>query len=114
MYSKTSLGAQQLSGGSRLSRRGKLILVAAAGVVVALAAALLAWSALNADTYGPSAHGCVNVTFPGSMGGENLHYCGEAAKSYCRTAFASDDQISLLGRRQCALAGLTPAKVPAG
>ena len=43
-----------------------------------------------------------------------LHYCGEQAKSFCRTAFANSDQVALAGRPQCVVAGLTKAKVAAG
>lgn len=114
MYSKTSLGTDQLSSGSKLSRRRKQVLFTIAGVVLAAVAALGAWSAVSADRYGPSANGCVNVSFPGSMGGEQLHYCGDSAKSFCRSAYAKSDTISLLGRPECAAAGLTQAKVAAG
>jgi hypothetical protein len=114
MYSKTSLGADQLSGGVKLSRRGKRILFAVIGVVVAALIGVGVWSAVGTDKYGPSANGCVNLTIPNSTGGATLHYCGSAAKSFCRSAFASGDRISLLGRPQCVLAGLTEAKVSGG
>jgi hypothetical protein len=114
MYSKTSLGADQLSGGIALSRRGKRIVFAVIGVVVAALIGVGVWSAVSTDAYGPSAKGCVNLTIASSTGGATLHYCGAKAKSFCRSAFASDDRISLLGRPQCVLAGLTKAKVSAG
>lgn len=114
MYSKTSLGASQASGGPKLSRRGKRILLAVAGAAVAACVALGVWSAVGPDRYGPSANGCVNVTIAGATGGSTLHYCGEQAKSFCQSAYSHDDKISLLGRPQCRLAGLTQAKVSAG
>jgi hypothetical protein len=114
MYSKTSLGADQISGGGSLSRRGKRILLAAAGVVAAALIAVGVYSAVGTDRYGPSANGCVNLTIAGSTGGATLHYCGAQAKSFCRSAYASGDRISQLARPQCALAGLTRAKVSAG
>ncbi|WP_300607678.1 hypothetical protein [Trebonia sp.] len=114
MYSKTRLGADQLSGGPKLSRRAKAIVFTVSGVVAAALVALGVWSAVGSDRYGPSANGCVNVTFASSTGGATLHYCGAAAKSFCRSAFASADRISLLARPQCVLAGLTKAKVLAG
>ena len=114
MYSKTSLGSDQLSGGPKLSRRGKWIVFTVCGVVLAAAIALGVWSAVGSDRYGPSANGCVNVTIPSSTGGATLHYCGQQAKSFCKSAFAAADPISLRGRPQCVLAGLTEAKVSAG
>jgi hypothetical protein len=114
MYSKTSLGADQLSGGPKLSRRGKLIVFTICGVVLAAAIALGVWSAVGSDRYGPSANGCVNFTIPSTMGGAPIHYCGQQAKSFCKSAFAATDPISLRGRPQCVLAGLTEAKVSAG
>ena len=114
MYSKTSLGADQISGGPRLTRRGKWILFSVCGVVLAAAVALGVWSAVGTDRYGPSANGCVNVTIAGATGGATLHYCGSQARAFCKKAYASADRISLLARPQCVLAGLTKAKVSAG
>ena len=114
MYSKTSLGSDQSSGGRRLSRRGKQIVFAVLGVVLAAAVAFGVWSAVAEDQYGPSANGCVNVQIPNTMGGATVHKCGADAVAFCRTAYVSTDQISLLGRPQCELAGLTRVKVSAG
>jgi hypothetical protein len=114
MYSKTSLGANQLSGGPRLTRRGKWILFSVLGVVLAAVVALGVWSVVGKDRYGPSANGCVNVTIAGATGGATLHYCGAQARVFCKNAYASSDRISLLARPQCVLAGLTKAKVSAG
>jgi hypothetical protein len=110
MYSKTRLGADQLNGPA-LTPRGKRVLIAIGAVVVAVGAAFGIWSAVGPDRYGPSANGCVNVTVANSTGGATLHYCGNDAKAFCRSAYAHTDRISLLGRPQCALAGLTEAKV---
>jgi hypothetical protein len=114
MYSKTSLGSDQLGGGPRLSRRGKLTLFCVLGVVIAVAVALGVWSAVGSDPYTTSANGCVSLTIPSSTGGATLHYCGAEARSFCKSAFVSSDRISLLARPQCVLAGLTEAKVSAG
>ncbi len=114
MYSKTRLGADQLSGGPKLSRRAKWIVFTVCGVVLAAVVALGVFSVVGSDRYGPSANGCVNVTIAGATGGATLHYCGAEARSFCRTAFTSSDRISLLARPQCVLAGLTRAKVSAG
>jgi hypothetical protein len=114
MYSKTRLGADQLSGGPRLSRRGKLIVFSLAGAVLAAALSLGIWSAVGSDKYGSSANGCVSFNVPNTMGGFLVHYCGSQAVDYCRSAYASSDKLSLVARPQCELAGLTRAKVAAG
>jgi hypothetical protein len=114
VYSKTRLGADQLSGGPRLSRRGKIIVFSLLGVVLAAAISLGIWSAVGSDQYGKSANGCVNFNIPNTMGGALIHYCGSQAVDYCRSAYASSDKLSLLGRPQCVQAGLTRAKVAAG
>lgn len=114
VYSKTRLGADQLDGGPRLSRRGKLIVFSVLGVVLAAAVSLGIWSAVGSDQYSKSANGCVNFNIPNTMGGALIHYCGSQAAAYCRSAYASSDKLSLLSRPQCELAGLTKAKVAAG
>jgi predicted metal-binding membrane protein len=114
MYSKTSLGSDQIAGGRRLSRRGKRIVFAVLGSVLAAGLAFGVWSAVAEDQYGPSANGCVNVQIPNTMGGATVHKCGADAVAFCRTAYVSTDQLSLLGRPQCELAGLTRARVSAG
>jgi hypothetical protein len=100
MYAKTNPGAV------RISARQKRIFAAATVVVVVLFGGLAAWGAMAHDTYGTSAHGCVSVTVPNSTGGAVLHYCGPQAQSFCRASFRSRDQVSLLARPQCVLAGL--------
>lgn len=112
MYSKTSLGADQLSG-SPLSPRGKKILISVSCALAAVGIGLGVWSAVGTDKYGPSANGCVNVVIAGATGGATLHYCGATAKSFCRSAYAHDDRISLLARPQCEAAGLPPSKLSA-
>jgi hypothetical protein len=109
MYSKTALGAEQLARGP-LPPRVKRRLLAVIAAVATAAIGFGVWSAVGADSYGPSGNGCVNVTFAGSMGGEQLHYCGNAAKSYCQTAYTRSDSISMQGRHECTLAGFNPAK----
>jgi hypothetical protein len=113
MYSKTSLGADQLAGPS-LSPRGKKILIVVGVLVVALCAGLIVWSTVGHDKYGASAKGCVNFTVASSTGGSLIHYCGTDAKTFCRSAYTHDDKISLLARPQCEAAGLPPSKVTPG
>jgi hypothetical protein len=119
MYSKTHLGADQAAAIS-LSRRGKLILFSIIGTLVAAGLGVGIWSGLTADRWGQSTStsGCVNVTMPGSMGGEVLHSCGKQAVRFCEAAYAGPVQGSVdlarQARQQCQLAGLTLAKVSAG
>jgi hypothetical protein len=102
MYAKTNLTA------GRLTRRQKRIFAITALLVVAVFGALAAWGALAHDSYAASGHGCVNVTVPSSTGGSTLHYCGSQARSFCQSAFRSQDQISLRARAHCVQAGLAP------
>jgi hypothetical protein len=85
--------------------------LAAAGITVVVGlGGLGAWAALSPDSYGPSANGCVNMTIPSSTGGATIHYCGEQARSFCRSEFAAaaTDAIAVRARPQCRLAGLNP------
>ena len=103
MYARTNPGAGRLT-----PRRKRILAIVGAGVILVLGG-LGVWGALAPDTYAGSGHGCVNVTLASSTGGATLHYCGSQARSFCRAAFRSQDQISLRARPQCALAGLAPA-----
>jgi len=106
MYSKTNPGAGQLS------RRQKRVMLAASAGVLCVLGGLGAWGAFAPDSYAGSANGCVNLTLPSSTGAVDLHYCGARAKTFCLSAFAGSDQISLRARPQCVLAGLGPAGKP--
>src|SRR5882757_694688 len=107
MYAKTMPQA------GRLTVRQKRIFGIAAVLVVVFFGGLAAWGATAHDTYGTSAHGCVSVTVPNSTGGAVLHYCGSPAQAFCQASFGSRDQVSLLARPQCVLAGLgVPATGP--
>ena len=98
--------------GGLTARRKRVFAIAAVLVVVAFGA-LAAWGAMAHDTYGTSAHGCVSVTVPNSTGGAVLHHCGAQAQAFCQASFRNADQISLLARPQCRLAGLGPSAGPA-
>ena len=114
MYSKTRLGSDQIEGTLSLSPRGKRIVYLIVLIVVAVGVAVGVWSGVSHDQYATSGNGCVSVTVASSTGGGVLHYCGDQAKSFCRTAFAHSDSVALAGRPQCELAGLTKAAVSAG
>ena len=103
MYAKTNPRAVSIS------PRQKRIFAVVAVVVVVLFGGLAAWGAMAHDTYGTSANGCVSVTVPNSTGGAVLHHCGAQAQAFCQASFRHTDQISLLARPQCKLAGLGPA-----
>lgn len=116
MYSKTSLGADQLSVPS-LSPRGRRILWAGIAAVIALCLAAGAWIAAGTDDYASSANGCVSFNIPNTMGGALIHHCGNDARAFCAAAYTHSDRLSLLGRPECARAGLTRAALtsrPAG
>ncbi|HEX4288019.1 MAG TPA: hypothetical protein VH021_03840 [Trebonia sp.] len=113
-YSKTRLASDQAAGAISLTPRRRRIVFLVVGLLVAAGVALGVWSAVSHDQYGPSGNGCVNLTIASSTGGQPIHDCGAAAKSFCKTAFANSDRISLLARPQCDLAGWTKAKVAAG
>jgi hypothetical protein len=106
MYAKTNPGTGRLS-----PRQKRVFAIVGALVVLAVVGSSL-WAAFGSDKYSGSGQGCVNVTVPNSTGGATLHYCGAAARSFCRTSFRSQDQISLRARPQCVLAGLAPSASP--
>ena len=93
-----------------LTRRGKRGLAWTGGILAAVIAGVIAWTAVSAGSYDSSRAGCVTVTVPSSTGGGLLHECGGAARAMCRGAFARRDRIALLARPQCRLAGLAPAR----
>ena len=108
MYAKTNPSA------GHLSPRQKRAFAIVGVLIVLVVAGFGTWSALAPDRYSSSGHGCVNVTLPSSTGGATLHYCGSAARSFCRAAFQARDQISLRARPQCVLAGLGPVSPSPG
>lgn len=111
MYSKTRLGSDQIEGALSLTPRGKRIVLIVVAVLVALGVGIGVWSATSHDKYSSSANGCVSMTTVGPTGGQLFHACGAQAEAFCKSAFANSDQLSLLARTQCDLAGLTKAKV---
>jgi hypothetical protein len=107
MYSKTRPQA------GSLTSRQKRIFGGIGILVIVLLVGLGVWGTLSHDAYSASsAHGCVNLTLPGSTGGSTLHYCGAQAKAFCQQSFRSSDQVSLRARPQCVLAGLSYAAPP--
>jgi hypothetical protein len=107
MYAKTNPSA------GHLTRQQKRVFAVIGVLIILVLGGLAVWGSLAPDRYGPSGHGCVNVTVPSSTGGATLHYCGSQARSFCQASFRSQDQISLRARPQCVLAGLAPASASA-
>ncbi len=99
-------GRQPNRRGESLTPRQKRVFVVACGTLVAVLSGASVWGAVDAGSYGRSAHGCVSVMAPSTTGGAILHDCGEAAQVLCRHAFARHDRLSLLARPQCRQAGL--------
>ncbi len=110
-YSKTRLGNDQIEGALSLTPRGKRIVYLLLAVVLLAGLGIGLWSAFASDPAATSANGCISVTAASSTGGSIYHACGAQAKTFCRGAFAHSDPVSLAGRTQCDLAGLTKAKV---
>ena len=108
MYRKT-----QQPKAEPLTRRDKRGIAIVAALVLAGFAAVGIWAAVRPGGYGQSRDGCVTVTAPSSTGGGLLHACGASARAMCRSAFTHTDQISLLTRPQCRLAGIGPAAATA-
>ena len=76
--------SRRLSEPLRWTRAGRL---AVAAVAVCLALALGAWAVfgLGGDTRGGAREGCIDVTFPSTLGAANMHACGGRARSICAT-----------------------------
>ena len=85
--------------------------VRAAGLAVGLLAigGVAVWAATDPGGYGPSADGCVTVTFASSTGGTVQHECGAVARTWCDSAYTRGDSLALLIRKECGPAGLAPA-----
>jgi len=107
MYRKTQ---QPLA--EPLTRRDKRGIAIVAALLLVGFAGLGIWAAVRPGEYGQSRDGCVTVTAPSSTGGGLLHACGAGARAMCHAAFIHDDNLSLLTRPQCRLAGLGPVPAP--
>src|ERR1700722_19970571 len=103
MYSKTRLAADQIEGQRSLTPRGKRIVYSIVGAVLAIGLAVGIWSAVTRDAAETSANGCVSVNVASTTGGVLLHYCGQQAVTFCRTAFTTTDAVALAARPQCNL-----------
>jgi hypothetical protein len=80
------------------------------GAVLGLVAALAAVVVIAVLTGGhTTGRGCVDVTIPYSLGGEELYRCGSSARALCRSAGAAGGFTGAAGHAvatQCRKAGL--------
>jgi len=90
----------------RLTRRQKRVMASIGGLILLAFVGIGIWSVAAPDSFGRSGNGCVNVTVPSSMGGATLHYCGDAARAFCRSVTEGQTQLARYARPQCQLAGL--------
>jgi hypothetical protein len=98
--------AQALRGTRRFTVREKWILSSVVAVVVALLAAVL----ISIGSGGHrTANGCVDVTFPIAIGGQEIYECGDRARALCRSASAASGSNAVADRAiatQCRKVGL--------
>ena len=95
--------------GESLTRRQRRVLAVAGLLLLVVVTAVGVWAAGDHGSYGRSGNGCVNVTLPSTTGGGLMHGCGDVARAMCRRAASHHDQLAVLTRVQCRLAGLAPA-----
>jgi len=101
-------GRQPNPHGESLNPRQKRVFLIVAVTLLVLLASVSVWAAAGKGRYDRSAHGCITVVEPSSMGGAILHQCGAPARALCRSAFSHTNQVARLTRPQCRLAGLAP------
>jgi hypothetical protein len=88
------------------NRRRRGVLAGAVAALLLSAGAVWVWASDDPDGYRTSRNGCVTVTVASSTGGAMRHECGDAARAWCRSAYADNDALALATRTQCQLAGL--------
>jgi hypothetical protein len=101
-------GRQPNPDGESLTPPQRRTFAIAVGILIVLVATVSVWAATSRGSDDHSAHGCITVVEPGSMGGAILHQCGAPAGALCRSAFSHTNRVALLTRPQCRLAGLAP------
>ena len=92
-------------------RRRRAALAAAVAMLLVAVGAVWVWASNGPDSYRTSRNGCVTVTVASSTGGVMRRECGDAARAWCRSAYAENDNLALVTRAQCQLAGLDPNAV---
>lgn len=98
--------AQSIRVRRSLSARERWSLSVALGAVAALAVAVV----LAVSTSGHStSHGCIDVTIPYSVGGQEFYRCGAGARAMCARVGVSGGYTGRAGQavaEQCRRAGL--------
>jgi hypothetical protein len=92
-------------------RHKRLMLTTVLCLLIAVAAVVV-YGTRQTNSYGPSANGCVTVTFASELGSAALHKCGVAAREWCSFEDARNTVESRLVTPQCRLAGF-PRVAPA-
>src|SRR5258708_25690883 len=94
-----------------LSRRQTRTMAAVLACVLALVAGAIVFASVGSDQAG-SAHGCVNVTVPSTMGAGQMHQCGPAAREWCDSLVGKRDPMARLVLPECRRAGLAGTRTP--
>jgi hypothetical protein len=71
--------SKRLSGPLRWTRAGRIAVIVAGACLLAAVAAI----AIVALTSSPSPRGCIDYTFPSTLGAANVHVCGSRAREQC-------------------------------
>jgi hypothetical protein len=93
--------SKRLSGPLRWGRREK---TAVAALLACLALALLGLGAYALTSGAPARADCIQITFPSTLGGAELHACGARAKYTCAHPGAYRGSAQAL-RESCHKAG---------
>jgi hypothetical protein len=95
-----------------LSRRQSRTMAAVLACVFALVAGAIVFASVSSDQ-ASSAHGCINVIVPSTMGAGQLHQCGVGARELCDSLVGKRDPMARLVLPECRRAGLASARPPA-
>ena len=95
-----------------LSRRATRTMAAIVGCLLALVVGVIVFASVSSDQP-TSAHGCINVIVPSSMGAGQLHQCGAGARQWCDSLAGKRDVEARLVLPECRRAGLAGAR-PSG
>lgn len=91
-----------------LSRRQGRTMAAVIALLLALVIAAIVIASVGSQTQ-PSAHGCVNVVVPSSMGAAQQHQCGTAAREWCASLAGSSSVEARRVLPECRRAGIPTA-----
>jgi hypothetical protein len=84
-------------------------MAAVIGCVLALAVGAIVFASVGSDQPA-SAHGCINVIVPSSMGAAQLHQCGAGARQWCDSLAGRRDAEARFVLPECRRAGLAGAR----